>query len=398
MSVYHEEIDAGRSREVDCPGNFDGSVLFRCEDGVAVIDYSGSACTRDDAEASSAATWVFIVIGSIAAVLVSVLAIVGYLAFVRRQKQSAVKSATYTSAPPSASTPSAAAGASVGSAPAPASALLGAPTCTNSAAAHLSPVVPPPPSYWSTSNGVHIKPAEEMLPAVQRLMEATWRVAYSRDRKRAAGGADSVEVPTGCQVVNVLRVEHHAVWSKYARYREALRARRRESKGGEGKLEGFKVSTGGLLGGAAGSRDALDPEVNEFYLFHGTSPNAANSIVSDDFRIDLAGSRVGKMYGPGIYLAENSSKSDEYSQPGDGIWTGLHGMLICRAVGGRVNTVTEARDRSTDITSGAYDAICGDRLAAVGTFREFVFFREEAVYTEYVVIYRRVFGAKPGSG
>ena len=52
-------------------------------------------------------------------------------------------------------------------------------------------------------------------------------------------------------------------------------------------------------------------EINENYLFHGTNPESAQCIARDFFRMERAGSSAGSMFGPGIYLAENASKSDE---------------------------------------------------------------------------------------
>ena len=52
-------------------------------------------------------------------------------------------------------------------------------------------------------------------------------------------------------------------------------------------------------------------DVNENYLFHGTNPESAQCIARDFFRMERAGSSAGSMFGPGIYLAENASKSDE---------------------------------------------------------------------------------------
>lgn len=51
--------------------------------------------------------------------------------------------------------------------------------------------------------------------------------------------------------------------------------------------------------------------INESYLFHGTNPESAQCIARDFFRMERAGSSAGSMFGPGIYLAENASKSDE---------------------------------------------------------------------------------------
>merc|ERR1719382_4439 len=58
----------------------------------------------------------------------------------------------------------------------------------------------------------------------------------------------------------------------------------------------------------------LDPEVNEVWLFHGTTREAAQGIAENDFRLDLTGSNAGTLYGKGIYLAENATKSDEYGE------------------------------------------------------------------------------------
>ena len=41
------------------------------------------------------------------------------------------------------------------------------------------------------------------------------------------------------------------------------------------------------------------------------------------------------------------------------------------------------------LESGRYDAVLGDREAAVGTYREFVIFEEDLIYPEYVVLYTR---------
>merc|ERR1712187_446451 len=98
------------------------------------------------------------------------------------------------------------------------------------------------------------------------------------------------------------------------------------------------------------------------------------------------------MFGPGIYLAENSSKSDEYAKEGDGVFQGQYAMLICRGVAGRVLTVKQPGDYSQKVKNEEYDSVCGDRLSAVGTFREMVFFNEDAVYAEYIVIYVREYG------
>lgn len=236
-----------------------------------------------------------------------------------------------------------------------------------------SPV--PLPTYWATTDGVHIFPDPNRIGEVQRLMDRTWRMAYTRDRRLLGG---SSRVPASCRVANVLRIEHHPGYRKYWHRKVDVAVSRGPT------LEDFPVATDGSLVG-------LDAESNEKYLFHGTNPEAAHAIARNLFNIDMAGSCRGSMFGPGIYLAENASKSDEYAKEGSGVYVGLCAMLVCRAVIGRVLTAESSGDLSEQVKSGEYDSVCGDRLAAAGTFREMVLFHEQAVYAEFIVIYARVF-------
>jgi hypothetical protein len=233
----------------------------------------------------------------------------------------------------------------------------------------------PRPRYWSTLGGVHILPDPGRMQQMQALMGDTWAERSTQDRRIVAG---DLRVPAGCRVASVLRIENHSAWERYCRYKGDV-ARRRD-----GACTAFPALTQGRL--------PLDGRVNEMYLFHGTNPEAADAIArGGSFSMDRAGTCRGSMLGAGIYLAENSSKSDEYAKEGEGVYVDLCAMLVCRAVAGEVSTVTTTGDHSSKVRSGRYDAVCGDRLAAAGTYREVVFFNEEAVYPEFVVIYSRVY-------
>ncbi|CAK0899513.1 unnamed protein product, partial [Prorocentrum cordatum] len=232
------------------------------------------------------------------------------------------------------------------------------------------------PRCWCTLDGVHILPDPGRMQQMQALMGDTWADRTTQDRRLVAGG---LRVPAGCRVASVLRIENHPAWERHCRYRGAVAARR------GGACTAFPTLTQGRLG-------ELDGRVNEMYLFHGTNPEAAYAIArSGSFSMDRAGTCRGSMLGAGIYLAENSSKSDEYAKEGDGVYVDLCAMLVCRAVAGEVLTVTTTGDQTSKVRGGSYDAVCGDRLAAAGTYREIVFFNEEAVYPEFVVIYSRVY-------
>jgi len=237
------------------------------------------------------------------------------------------------------------------------------------------------PPYWTSTEGIQITPDPGRVAVMQELLTKTWRGVYTRDRKRM----DSGQVPSGARVLNVLRVENHPSFRRYCEHISGVKARRR------GHCARFPVCTDGCL-------PQLDSECNAMYLFHGTNPQAADAIARADFKLDHAGSTAGTMFGPGIYLAENSCKSDEYAKEGEGIFMGQCALLVCRAVAGQVMTVKTPGNYSSHVLDGQCDSICGDRLAAVGTYREMVFFHEAAVYPEFIVLYCRVFDESAGAG
>eukprot|EP00931_Biecheleriopsis_adriatica_P062012 TRINITY_DN37328_c0_g1_i1.p1 TRINITY_DN37328_c0_g1~~TRINITY_DN37328_c0_g1_i1.p1 ORF type:complete len:473 (+),score=74.10 TRINITY_DN37328_c0_g1_i1:194-1420(+) len=211
---------------------------------------------------------------------------------------------------------------------------------------------------------------------MQELFDMTWVAKYSRDRKLDG----DTRVPTGGQVTEVLRVENHKMFKKYLECKERLQQRRPDG------CEAFSVATS-----THPQCHVLDTSLNEMYLCHGTVPSAAQAIATKDFDLSRSGSAVGTMLGPGLYMAENASKSDEYAREGCGMFAGLSAMLICRALAGKVRTVLDKGDFSECVKSGEFDSICGDRAAAVGTFREMVFFDSSAVYCEFIVLYKRLY-------
>lgn len=100
------------------------------------------------------------------------------------------------------------------------------------------------------------------------------------------------------------------------------------------------------------------------------------------------------MFGAGAYLAEASSKSDEYAtEDPSGLFGGKLALLLCRTLLGNVFYITESNLRRIQeaLETHSFDSILGDREAAIGTYREFVVWDEAQIYPEYVVIYQRHF-------
>jgi len=247
----------------------------------------------------------------------------------------------------------------------------------------------PIPDYWEHRLGefdaiVPIEDASE-LKVCQNLLNTTYSDVWTRDRKKH--NPEQPKVPRSFRVSNVLRCEHRKFWRGYAVRRGQMMAK---YKGTEG-CEKYDVKSS-----CDWSKERLAPQINEWYLFHGTSPSAARSIARNGFKISLSGSNTGMLYGCGVYMAESITKADEYSKVDDsGVCDDERAVLVCRALGGSVRYTDEvepdAEKLVQDCISGPYDSILGDREKCRKTYREFVFYDTEDVYVEYIIHYKRVF-------
>eukprot|EP00913_Durusdinium_trenchii_P035116 g32850.t1 len=136
--------------------------------------------------------------------------------------------------------------------------------------------------------------------------------------------------------------------------------------------------------------DPIDAEINEYYLFHGTRPEAANAITEGDFRLDLAGSNAGTLYGRGVYFSESTGKSDEYATEDSRGWCC---MLVCRVTLGRILYTDEEYPNTNALvrhcTKGDNHSVLGDREQIRSTFREMIVFDTDQAYPEFLVWYSR---------
>merc|ERR1711964_515178 len=117
----------------------------------------------------------------------------------------------------------------------------------------------------------------------------------------------------------------------------------------------------------------INEGMNEFYLYHGTSAEAALSITEADFRIDLAGSNAGSLYGRGVYFAEACTKSDEYAADNK---DNMNPILVCRVLCGNVNYSDDIYPNPHELVGSCvfsgYHSVLGDREKCRGTYREFI--------------------------
>merc|ERR1740123_1004392 len=181
------------------------------------------------------------------------------------------------------------------------------------------------------------------------------------------------------------------MWARYVLKRDAIRVKRKAD------TEPFRAFDPPILSTELVDRYPeifANPEhdINEVYLFHGTFVRATMSIAKNDFRIDLAGSSTGTMYGAGAYLGESITKADEYAKDEpEGYYDGVFATLLCRACMGKLYYTTKRDEEAGGkVGSGTYDSTCGDRSRAAGTFRELVIYDNDQLYPEYIVVYQRV--------
>ena len=117
-------------------------------------------------------------------------------------------------------------------------------------------------------------------------MESTY--VDKRTRDRADGSR-----PAGLEVVAARKVQNGSNWEAYVAAREAARAnvaRRGATALGPDVLTRSAAAGSELLG-------ELDLAAGERWLFHGTGSAGLEGITDGDFRLDLAGTGAGMLYG-----------------------------------------------------------------------------------------------------
>ncbi len=166
----------------------------------------------------------------------------------------------------------------------------------------------------------------------------------------------------------------------------------------------------------------LDSQSNEYWLFHGCSHDALHHLLHTGY--DPRVSNLKGMFGGGFYLAENSSKSNQYIPcpecNGNSIFTSdgcncpgqenfVFSMVLYRAILGDVHVALEydkekyrdgtgkgKRVRRPPLKTGCqdelYDSVMGESIKNGGNrlqYREFVLYERGQAYPEYVIEFRR---------
>jgi len=174
------------------------------------------------------------------------------------------------------------------------------------------------------------------------------------------------------EVLRADRIEDSELWRRYS-------ARRAELRIGAGvSVEDVRPETLESIDFSA--KTTLDRSLNEVYLLHGTSEDAARAIAQSNFRPSSSG-----CFGSGAYFADSASRSDTYARSHE---DGTKIMLLCRVALGNIKTLECGQDReaSSRLSQGsAYNSLLG--TTAYG--REFVVWDIAQVYPEYIMYYKK---------
>eukprot|EP00961_Rhodomonas_salina_P125928 1696749-Rhodomonas_salina.1 len=135
----------------------------------------------------------------------------------------------------------------------------------------------------------------------------------------------------------------------------------------------------------------LDENVNELFLFHGTSTLKVGKLIAEQGMDNRVADDKG-LYGAGCYFADWSCKSAQYTDKASPS-SGTHVFLLCRVLMGfpcmiRGNAIHKRRPDQNEDTNRPYDSIFAQKgVANQGDQKhnEYVVFESTQVYPEYLV-------------
>ncbi|KAK3604570.1 hypothetical protein CHS0354_026261 [Potamilus streckersoni] len=238
---------------------------------------------------------------------------------------------------------------------------------------------------------------KETFSAVENVVKKTWdanKIGQGRD----AAGLGAIRY-TSLKVTKVQRLENLELYEKYAQCQQTLF----HKAGVKGLFEPLEkhlnAKSGEVLtsnGMVSMLQKELYPEINEFFLFHGTKPENVDAIVKQGLDFRIASDNA--MFGKGVYFAESSTKADQYTDQRFQRDTKEKRMFLCRVSMGEIGVYNQPRNlkRAPCMESGCESDKCGhenryDSVVGDGTwiFREFLIYERYQSYPEYLVTYQR---------
>lgn len=238
---------------------------------------------------------------------------------------------------------------------------------------------------------------------VVKLVEDTWdprHVGHGNDAK----GLDQLKY-RNIRVTNVERVENLDLFESYVQERQRFFDKAR-ARGRPVPIEYVAKSSGNIKTSTilsshksgAGFTSDIYPEINEYYVFHGTLADTMDSVLTQG--LDCRMSRGTAMFGQGAYGAESSTKADQYVDKKENRQKIPHQMLLVRMCLGDIclydlpaahRRAPCKRCRNDNCKAHKpkdfYDSVVGD---GKWLFREFIVYDKRQAYPEYLITYERV--------
>ncbi|XP_005108913.1 uncharacterized protein LOC101854754 [Aplysia californica] len=280
------------------------------------------------------------------------------------------------------------------------------------------------PSYWSLNSPAKVLEIKESydpdlhekivdvdqqtFDCIAKLVADTW------DATRFGIGSDAKRLKelncSQLRVLKVQRIENPALFDRYHLHR--IEILRRTEKNGQlyPKLESvspFQTQPETMRLDQFLAKELLR-EINEHYFFHGTHAGTAGAVAKQGLDPRIA--NPGAMAGRGVYLAEKSTKSDQYADPRNQrtpLGTPLTLLLVRVALGNvfhvdRSHPSLQSRhgnkllgppctncqsDEPCNCKKPRYDSVLVEDTSFL--FREFVVYDRAHCYPEYIVTYVR---------
>eukprot|EP00105_Crassostrea_gigas_P040101 XP_019924249.1 PREDICTED: poly [ADP-ribose] polymerase 11-like [Crassostrea gigas] len=264
------------------------------------------------------------------------------------------------------------------------------------------------PLYWTQFKGecnLKIHPNDELCKPVKAsqsefndvkdLFESTYIASL------VGKGLDATNInTTSVSVTNVERIEKVELWHDYIHARDKI-IRKILKRGPFKKLESISNCIRGPVNTSTKKHKTLNreiyPEMNEYYLFHGTKSDIVGNLINKGLDPRHSGDKT--MMGRGIYCAEVSIKSDQYADDKNNRRTIGLTILLVRMVLGNIYVATKPKqfkmppcttcltDRCTNESHEHFDSVVADIPNKL--FREFIVYDGTQCYPEYLITYNR---------
>ena len=142
----------------------------------------------------------------------------------------------------------------------------------------------------------------------------------------------------------------------------------------------------------------LDPRISEFYLWHGTKNDTVPILTLSGMPTEKMADPHHSLYGLGMYFAENSSKSSDYTSK-----TSVRKMILFRVALGEIYYTKQqliglkfpnaADPLFPDKSFKTFDSVVADKNTVKDhgnnqVHREFILFETSQCYPEFVVTFK----------